>query len=1076
MVAPNGPLLSVAEARAARERARSGAQDKGKEVHRWLGERYHQLVESADAVRELASSASRAQGFVARVEDRASAVEAPGAAAAAAPGDNRPEPAGAGDDLAARVVATAPLVWRALDGDDLGAAGGLLARCRAWCGGLDNQSARASLAPYASHLRARVVAGAEAFLYRPPADGCEDDDVAATRRYADALAALAIHGGVSGAPALLDAFWASRSAWIESEVAAVEVAAVEVALRRAAVALRRTVVDADRIFGDGQLLRVAARAMDAEAFAALDESLVADRGLLREASRDWTKRALKATRDLGANLLVAEGCGGAEAAQLAALRDALRASCDGRSPSWRGACGRLFGEVADANPLHVSEAGTRRVLRVAADVFLPDDELDHVADVRRVLVADDADAEVSGDDLARDVDRLCSPWRSALASTFARLVDARLCQGLDAVNADAARLLEAARAALDGAPTALEARLAGMAPNEETDALDVAAWQFQGGGHVHDATAAELSFLGSRLAAFVDAKFKDLARDAALLGAYDDAGAAAVLAALAPRFAETLGLLCGALRRAAAAGSARLRDRVARERRDLKHRLEDPLNQDWDPSSILKDCPGRRFRRAGNLRKTGRTGDDHVRAVRAARSDGALLLVVARACWALQFASVGPLAAATLCGGDGSPEPPGTSDRVVDFDQLAAAFEISDTDGDGVADWRECAEAAGAIMVGAVAARAGGRGPLRNDLEVACPDLSLDELALLSARALDSASRLRVAPGALDGALASARRVALEGWAFGVASPIVDAFAEDLGSFAHAWGDAKDGNLDPSRGSDGRPLPVATQRALREARLERLKAGHRWRERKLDVEADDGGQAFETVRLPCEPSTALQVALFALWGAVTRTLCPGDALATRDGAPLALHAARAALWAVAGPALAAAYDAALADATSDLAPVALLVDAYLLRYALAHRVARTLDGDAAAAAAAAGRAAFEAAAGRVDPIDLELYAPFVKHDATRFYGRSKLYLDVLTGGDDDVDAGAALDGDAPNWAEDDDAPPDDFLDRPTTLLEMAPVCPRFPPLPERAGGDDDDGPGDFDPRKYFADHDIPVPF
>ena len=73
MVAPNGPLLSVAEARAARERARSGAQDKGKEVHRWLGERYHQLVESADAVRELASSASRAQGFVARVEDRAHA-------------------------------------------------------------------------------------------------------------------------------------------------------------------------------------------------------------------------------------------------------------------------------------------------------------------------------------------------------------------------------------------------------------------------------------------------------------------------------------------------------------------------------------------------------------------------------------------------------------------------------------------------------------------------------------------------------------------------------------------------------------------------------------------------------------------------------------------------------------------------------------------------------------------------------------------------------------------------------------------------------------------------------------------
>ena len=67
-----------------------------------------------------------------------------------------------------------------------------------------------------------------------------------------------------------------------------------------------------------------------------------------------------------------------------------------------------------------------------------------------------------------------------------------------------------------------------------------------------------------------------------------------------------------------------------------------------------------------------------------------------------------------------------------------------DEDGDGVADWRSCAEAAAAIMVGPCAPRAS-RGPLRPDLRVVCPSLTLDELVLLSARALGCSARRRAA-------------------------------------------------------------------------------------------------------------------------------------------------------------------------------------------------------------------------------------------------------------------------------------------------------------------------------------------
>ena len=38
----------------------------------------------------------------------------------------------------------------------------------------------------------------------------------------------------------------------------------------------------------------------------------------------------------------------------------------------------------------------------------------------------------------------------------------------------------------------------------------------------------------------------------------------------------------------------------------------------------------------------------------------------------------------------------------------------------------------------------------------------------------------------------------------------------------------------------------------------------------------------------------------------------------------------------------------------------------------------------------------------IDAVDLELYMPFVKHDAVRFYERSLLFFDAL-GHDDEVD-------------------------------------------------------------------------
>ena len=123
----------------------------------------------------------------------------------------------------------------------------------------------------------------------------------------------------------------------------------------------------------------------------------------------------------------------------------------------------------------------------------------------------------------------------------------------------------------------------------------------------------------------------------------------------------------------------------------------------------------------------------------------------------------------------------------------------------------------------------------------------------------------------------------------------------------------------------------------------------------------------------------------------------------------------------------------------------------------------------------AGTTIFDRVISLIDAVDLELYMPFVKHDAVRFYERSRLFFDVLSGHDDEVDTG--IDSSAPDWTHADDAPPDDFLDRPADLLATAPPCPRFPLLSEHDleddGDEEDEPPADprfFDPKRFFRKH------
>jgi len=178
------PLLTVADARAARDRARTGAAAKGKEVHKWLGERYLQLVESSDAVVELSAAAKSAAAFVAVVDAEAARAEE------AAPAAITEAPAADVGGAAARAAAAAPRFWHALAEGDLAGAAALYLACARLARAAAGPS-RAVVAPYVRAFRARVLGAARAFLETP---GLDDASEAASRKHADALAALALAG------------------------------------------------------------------------------------------------------------------------------------------------------------------------------------------------------------------------------------------------------------------------------------------------------------------------------------------------------------------------------------------------------------------------------------------------------------------------------------------------------------------------------------------------------------------------------------------------------------------------------------------------------------------------------------------------------------------------------------------------------------------------------------------------------------------------------------------------------------------------------------------------------------------
>ena len=182
--APPAMLLSVAEARAARERARTGAAEKGQEAHRWLGERYRRLLESADAIGDLGIAARDATAFATAVEAKARDATAASQATPALP----PPPAKitSPDAAAAKAAALAPELWRALDANDHGDA----ASCHLAVAALTTQ-AQGALGPVARMLRTRLLEATDAFLRttdaespssvyaaavaaRVPCDACEE--------------------------------------------------------------------------------------------------------------------------------------------------------------------------------------------------------------------------------------------------------------------------------------------------------------------------------------------------------------------------------------------------------------------------------------------------------------------------------------------------------------------------------------------------------------------------------------------------------------------------------------------------------------------------------------------------------------------------------------------------------------------------------------------------------------------------------------------------------------------------------------------------------------------------------------
>lgn len=1048
-------LLSVAEARAARERARTGAAEKGQEAHQWLGERYKRLLESADAIGDLGVAARDTTAFAAGVE--ASAAQATAASHVAPPAPPVVEKITTTEAAAARAASLAPELWHALDAQNYGGA----ASCYLAVAALTKR-ARGALGPVARMLRTRLLEATDAFLRRTDAD-------AASSVYASAVAACVLCDSCADEPGgrALRLFLESRRAWLASTDED-----PERALRTAATAVARTVTDLNDLFLEGAFAASAAdilrnaSAHTGSAVVELDCSVAADG--VRAAACDWTRDAVRQARARVSEVLRPERV--SETQQLVALRDALKNSCDeDLGEAWRAACASLFvvAGAADAEAASDWRLARSSAARVRADVFY-DGEHDKL---REVLVGDDGDdADADAATLiARDVRKLCSPWRAAFAPAFAKLVDRRLRHGLKACRKDTERLLKATSDALAKAPTPLEALIHDEEKTQAGDALektkrDLDYWQYSGGGAQVDCSASECNWAAARISSWLDERWRACADATVRLGTSENTRASteAVLSAVAPRFVECVASIAGLLRRRGRDAGRYLRSHAEAEQSAVRDRVR-ALEEQGEPT-----CPGRTFRRRANARRTVLPPLVAHETTRRAREDCTAAVIAARVAWSLRYAVVSPVAAAQLC--------VATSGRA-SSDQVEAAFDVADATVSNVAKGAAAREAAVAILGES------------DEIGACCltePDVSRDEFYLFCSGALDDCSDVKKR---LEAALRDACTVCLVAWASGVVPPLIEAFADDLGGFAHGWQDVLRGDfvlqdpLDP-------PLPMSAVRDQRDAALMRMREGARWRDRVLKVDDGAGNDVEETAQLPCEPSHALGSTLFQLYMQLAVTVCASDVCATRRHAPPHYKRARRELWRLTAPQLVEAYAKAL-EGVCDVGALSLLVDAYLLRYVLATRCASSFQADAVKAredgdeadardaevvmrlVADAGASIFERIIDLVDAVDLELYAPFVMHDAVRFYERSRLFFDVLSAHDADVDASidAGID-----WAPAADAPPDDFLDRPPDLIATAPVCPRFPLLEEHDLDDDDDedeAPADprfFDPKRFFKKH------
>ena len=499
--APPPMLLSVAEARAHASARRTGAAEKGQEAHRWLGERYRRLLESADAIGDLGVAARDATAFATAVEAKARDATAASQATPALP----PPPARitSPDAAAAKAAALAPELWRALDANDHGDA----ASCYLAVAALTTQ-AQGALGPVARMLRTRLLEATDAFLRTTDAES--PSSFYAPPPWQRVYCATPAR---SGRGVELYNFSSSRDGRGCLSVRPIR----ENALRTAATAVARTVTDLNDLFLDGafaasvaEILRTASSHTGSDVVE-LDCSVATDE--VRSEACDWTRDAVRQARERASEVLRPERV--SDTQQLVHLRNALKKACDeDLGNEWRSACASLFVVEGSSDEQAASDwrLARSRAARVRADVFYDGEH----NKLREVLVGDDEDDQrcrrVVADRSGREA-VVFAVARGAFAPAFARLVDHRLRRGLKACRRDTERLLKGANDALHHAPTHLEASIRDLERTQSGEALEKTKasldyWQYSGGGAQVDCAASECNWAAARVASWLDERLR----------------------------------------------------------------------------------------------------------------------------------------------------------------------------------------------------------------------------------------------------------------------------------------------------------------------------------------------------------------------------------------------------------------------------------------------------------------------------------------------------------------------------------------------------------------------------------------